>query len=126
MSQIMGVGPLDALKAKNIANQALKDAQSSRLPGLHNGPADAYRHCVWSCEMTKELGAVQAKKIGDTHEAYGNGPSAENYMDYYNNALGRVMGGKSESCQSSCNNLATRNILQTDVNKPKKSVKSKW
>lgn len=30
---------------KRLAPTALRQAQTSGLPGIHNGPADAYRHC---------------------------------------------------------------------------------
>ena len=45
---VKSVGIPGAMSANDAATQALKDAQNSGIPGLHNGPADAFRHCVWS------------------------------------------------------------------------------
>ena len=61
------IGPIDALEAKSIADNALVAAQRSGLSGLHDGPADAYRHCLWSCDMARSIGADQAKLVGDNH-----------------------------------------------------------
>lgn len=93
--QVIGVGPLDAYTARSDAAAALQGAQQSGLPGLHNGAADAYRHCLWSCLMTQHIGADQAKTVGDTHEANGNKggqPQDEERMDKKNNEVGRRCG----------------------------------
>jgi RHS repeat-associated protein len=53
---------------------------------------DAYRHCVWSCMLTVELGAEDAKAITDTYEDIGDdrGQScASDQMDRANNGHGR-------------------------------------
>jgi len=107
-----GVGPWDAYKAKQLADKALSEAQKTGLPGLHNGPADAWRHCYWNCTMTGELGADQAKLIADNHEKHGAGPSNENSMDYHNNDKGRSCGGKSCDlcCQTKLNSGELREI----------------
>jgi hypothetical protein len=97
---IWGVGPWDAYKAKQLADKALKEAQNTGLPGIHNGAADAWRHCYWNCTMAAEIGADQAKTIADNHEKHGGGPVNENTMDYHNNAEGRSCGGK--SCDKCC------------------------
>jgi len=68
-------------------------ARSSGLDGPHNGPQDAFRHCLWSCLMASDLGVEQAKSIGDNHEAAGNRngqPKKESDMDKHNNSVGRM------------------------------------
>lgn len=97
---VIGVGPFDAYRARQIANEALAAAQRTGLPGLHNGPADAWRHCYWNCRMTAVLGADQAETIANNHEAHGGGPANENAMDTFNNAVGRACG--SANCDSCC------------------------
>jgi hypothetical protein len=97
---LWGVGPIDALKAKSAADRALAAAQATGLPGLHNGPADAWRHCYWNCLLTDALGRDQAKTIADNHEAHGGGPAHENTMDLFNNEQGRACGGT--ACDSCC------------------------
>ena len=109
-----GVGPWDAYKAKQLADKALSEAQKTGLPGLHNGPADAWRHCYWNCTMTGELGADQAKLIADNHEKHGGGASNENTMDYHNNDKGRSCGGK--SCDLCCQTkLNSGELLEIDA-----------
>jgi len=93
--QIRGVGPVDANRARNNARDALSGAQASGLPGLHNGPADAFRHCLWSCLMTQSIGVDQTKIVGDTHEEIGRSqgpPDREEQMDRKNNEVGRRCG----------------------------------
>ena len=113
LGQIGAVGPVDASTANDLANQALRDAQKSGLDGLHNGPADAYRHCLWSCMMAQKIGADQAKKVGDLHEKYGENPPGETCMDLNNNAKGRDAAGNGKDCSSSCMNLLRSGQLQT-------------
>jgi RHS repeat-associated protein len=108
------VGPVDALTGYNISQRALADAQNSGLPGLHNGPADAFRHCLWSCRMTQALGGEQAKLIADQHEEAGARQGQrpdEAMMDYANNHAGRQCGtqpgpnGQMPNCYDSCMDL---------------------
>jgi hypothetical protein len=71
----------------------MKNSRSSGLDGPHNGPQDAYRHCLWSCLMASDLGVDQAKSIGDNHESAGNRngqPKKESDMDKHNNRVGRT------------------------------------
>lgn len=112
LSQVGAVGPIDAHTASNIADQSLAAAANSGLPGLHNGSADAYRHCLWSCEMAKAIGAKQAEEVGNIHEKFGKNPPGETCMDLRNNAQGRNA-ANSPDCASSCRGLLTGGKLQT-------------
>src|SRR5262249_25170897 len=56
-------------QGKALSNEALKEAQDTKLEGGHNGKQDAFRHCYWSCIMTAAFGTGKAKAIGDLHEA---------------------------------------------------------
>jgi RHS repeat-associated protein len=81
--------PIVAYYAKD---EALKQAALSGLPDAHNGAQDAFRHCDWSCLMTKFAGTNCAKAVGEIHEAAGNSkgqPADEFEMDNYNNGQGR-------------------------------------
>jgi RHS repeat-associated protein len=111
---IWNVGPADAWRAYNLSTQALSDAKTSGLPGLRNGPADAFRHCLWSCQMTQAMGADKAKLIGDEHENEGDRhgqPRGERKMDEANNDVGRKCraqtdpSGKKKDCYDGCMNL---------------------
>ncbi len=76
-------------------------AVESQLPGRRNGPADTYRHLIWSAELTRKFGEPVARAILDGHEVQGsaspdpNGEkqsSAEEAMDRHNNEIGIRLG----------------------------------
>jgi hypothetical protein len=98
--QVKGVGPFDAWSAKKDADTALAAAKNSGLPGLWNGPGDAFRHALWNCLMTRSIGADQAKTVADTHETMGKNHPNEKLMDEHNNAIGRLlaMNEKKKDC----------------------------
>lgn len=94
--QIKRVGPYDAWRAKKDADAALRAARVSGLPGLWNGPADAFRHAYWNCLMVKSIGYSQAKTVADTHEEFGKNHPNERLMDDHNNAIGRLLGSNAK------------------------------
>ena len=113
VNQAAAVGPYDAFQAKSLSDTALDKAQKSGLPGPHNGPQDAIRHCDWSCEMAQTIGPEQAQKVGDIHEACGNNPPGEKAMDLHNNAVGRELGSKAGvNCEISCKDALEQGKLQ--------------
>ena len=97
-------GPIDARRAKKLADEALARAQvvgrEMGLPrsALHNGPPDAWRHCYWNCRMTEVIGEEDAKDIADGHEANGDNDVAERMMDLWNNEEGRACSGDCDTC----------------------------
>jgi hypothetical protein len=89
---VAALHPIDALRARSLAGDALSAASSSGLRGLHLGPADAFRHALWNCQMAKALGAARAEQFATGHE--NSGPSSipfDNQMDLHNNAMGRSL-----------------------------------
>jgi len=112
-AQVAAVGPLDARTARRLANEALAAARASGLPGLHNGQADAFRHCFWSCRMAQQIGADQAEEVGDTHERCNKNPVGEEAMDQANNAAGRDFGTAGANCHDLCLQAAHDGTLQT-------------
>jgi hypothetical protein len=104
-------GTVLADKAKKSAGDFARDLYGGNKKlmqqSLNAGKADGYRHCVWSCLMTYDFGAEDAKEIGDNHEAAGkrNGQSdADINMDLHNNKIGRVCGvnKRPETCETKC------------------------
>lgn len=111
MTQIMTVGPLSAGIAKLQADEARtvaeKVVQERGWPvtELSSGRADAFRHCYWSCVMTKAIGVLDALKVGETHECCVVNSSAERAMDLHNNMVGRSLGaGASHLFKGDCKN----------------------
>lgn len=94
-SAIKLVGFVDAVRARNAAEDAKELARLSGLPGLSYGQGDAMRHCTWSCQMTRKMGAESAKLIGDNHEIWGAGPHGGRQMDLNSNAIGRDLSARS-------------------------------
>ena len=98
---LWGAGPIDSYRAKKIADEALTAARLTGLPGLHNGPADAWRHCYWNCRMVQVIGKEDAADIAENHEAHGGNSTAERMMDTWNNEEGRDCKGDCDTaCQS--------------------------
>jgi hypothetical protein len=55
----------------------------------HNDSEDAFRHAAWNA---RDLGAAEAKRFGDAHEANTVQPYGERVMDLHNNEVGRSLG----------------------------------
>ena len=117
MLNLLGIG--DAWTANQLANEALEMARAiaPSLPGgiggIHNGAADAFRHCYWSCRMAEELGEVSALQAGDIHEACASDqPPGEEAMDRYNNSIG-VQLGRRHNCAKDCLEYTKDGTLQT-------------
>ena len=95
---LWGAGPVDSYRASKLADEALKAAQQTGLPGLHNGPADAWRHCYWNCRMVQVIGKEDAADIAENHEEHGGNSTAERMMDTWNNEEGRECSGNCDTC----------------------------
>ena len=89
--QMRRVGPYDMILAGLAANEAKFEAEHSLLPGFSDGPQDAFRHTYWSCLLALDIGADQAKEVGDIHEDQAPHVSPMiTLMDQHNNAIDRV------------------------------------
>lgn len=51
---------------------AEQETKSSRLPGTHNGPGDAFRHIIWIAEEARTRGSLPAWAMGEANEIKGN------------------------------------------------------
>ena len=86
------LNPLDARKGYNLSKDARTMTENLFLGAvLRNNKADAFRHALWSFQMTRELGPEMAKRFGDAHEISRPNPDDERLMDLYNNHVGRVL-----------------------------------
>jgi hypothetical protein len=47
----------------NIPRMAISEAGSANLPGKDGGPYDAYRHILWTAEMTRRYGETTARAL---------------------------------------------------------------
>lgn len=90
-------------KFNRLTHDVVEAAQMSGLPGLHNGPADAYRHSLWTAAMTRKYGSNAARLIGFANEIKGAGqalwngeriPWDESAMDLKNNETGIRLAGE--------------------------------
>lgn len=114
----METGRCNSRSPNEIYDDAMKRARNSGLPGPHNGPQDAFRHCLASCMMTRELGESSAATYGWANEKAGDlthgQESGERRMDDTNNACGRRQGRTSTST-SDCENRCTQSLIKGDL-----------
>ena len=120
-NDIYNVGLAFAINARILANVSLSGAEQwvrdQGLPAsaLHNGAGDAFRHCLWSCLMARNIGARNAALIADEHENAGRRegqPSDEEAMDRANNVVGRVCAAKSpKPCREACTDAYNNGFL---------------
>ncbi len=105
---------------RDIYDDSMRDARKSGLLGPHNGPQDAFRHCLASCEMARENTAPLAQCGGWANEKKGdwthNQQSGEREMDDHNNAAGVKFGETAKSyqaCYASCMSAVSSGDLKT-------------
>jgi RHS repeat-associated protein len=99
-----------------IADEAESTAKNSGLSGRVGGDQDAYRHCLASCEISKEYSEDIAEALGDLHEFSGDicGQSqTERQMDDDNNSAGRELSRSSTNCSTSCRDALDNGNLVT-------------
>jgi RHS repeat-associated protein len=115
---------IDPLGLESIFGWSAKaeaEATKSKLPGVHNGPQDAYRHCVASCMIaSSNWGETTSRIAGWAHEASNFGQSrSERAMDDWNNQTG-ICAAKAnsspENCPKSCMTLLEKGALITETN----------
>jgi hypothetical protein len=90
--------------------------------GIHNNKWDAFKHAYASCELTRDIGGVNAKRLGDAHEddeQQGNGDpkqrEKEKNMDLRNNAVGRTLAGRDGNCATLSMQALHAGELQTSL-----------
>ena len=79
---------------------ARTEARNSGLPGLHNGPADAYRHILIAGELARRKGPVMGFVYATGHELANlrqGQPGNEFGMDFRNNLVGWWIGNKAKT-----------------------------
>lgn len=104
----------------DIKGDSESSAVGSRLPGSWNGPQDAYRHCLASCESARENTQPIAQCFGWANEKWGdwfkNQERGERSMDDFNNSVGYAFGKGAknfQACEALCMAAATRGLLTT-------------
>jgi uncharacterized protein DUF6973 len=114
IEQVIGVGPLDTLTARDDAIEAREAAESSGLRGYIDGPQDAFRHALWNCLMTLSIGAAQAREVATTHEDQADTHPNVTAMDEHNNAWGRIL-AKQTKDRSQCRQLVMGALRSGDL-----------
>ncbi|MBD3397849.1 hypothetical protein GF413_02095 [Candidatus Micrarchaeota archaeon] len=89
----------DGMDARALAHM---ESRRSLLPGLNDGPQDAYRHILVCAELTRRLGPSIARLGMDCLEQYGrlkedDWTPERKAMDYWNNELGYEIGENATS-----------------------------
>ena len=84
----------------------------AEFPGAaSDGYGDAMRHCVLSCQLSKNMGGLCSWFAMTAYEYF---LSENSQMDYNNNAKGREIGSSNTSCISGCMDLLFSGQLRVD------------
>ncbi|MFH1224054.1 MAG: hypothetical protein V1647_06930 [Pseudomonadota bacterium] len=102
-------------KATRKAKELYSKNNTSNCNTLHNGAGDAFRHCYWTCLMTRELGEHTALDYSDYHEFSDANPCDEAIMDYTNNRIGVKIANASSDCEKECKNNKDLVIIKEDA-----------
>jgi RHS repeat-associated protein len=102
-------GSICVTAAAGAYSTAGDEARSTQLPGAHNGPQDAVRHCIWICKFARVAGSSCARAVGNNHEMAGQDrgdPLEELEMDWANNAQGIQCASEDneDNCKARCMN----------------------
>lgn len=88
-------------KIEGAVDPAKNESSASGLPGIHNGPGDAYRHVIGAAEITRRFGETTARIALEGHELEGfysgKQPLAEAVMDRHNNEIGIQIGREAKN-----------------------------
>ncbi|MFC3493543.1 DUF6973 domain-containing protein [Glycomyces rhizosphaerae] len=119
---VWAVGPIDCGTAKGAATDAENATVEEVNAGvfdydsMHNGKADAFRHCYWNALMVDRIDYEQAEAVATAHEEKPGQPFEEKLMDLENNHFGRNIGAATPSEQAardSCRYHAVQGSLKT-------------
>jgi hypothetical protein len=119
---VWAVGPIDCGTAKGAAT----DAEAATVEevnwgnfthdSMHNGKADAFRHCFWNALMVDRIDFEQAEAVATAHEEKPGQPFEEKLMDLANNHDGRIIGDATHSegeARDRCRQRAMEGTLST-------------
>jgi hypothetical protein len=79
--------PAKAAHLIKITRDVIRETE--KLNGADGYTRDAYKHILWSYELTRIFGPAFAETFTDTHETKPGNTTAERRMDFHNNAVGR-------------------------------------
>ena len=63
----------------------------------HNDNSDAFRHCLWSAQLARDIGITNARLCTTAHESSPRNPPKERAMDLHDNGVGLNIGTTKQS-----------------------------
>ncbi len=97
------LNPYKIAVAYAVSRKAIIRAEKScNSSSLHNGKGDAFRHCYWTCMMSRRLGDPAALSYADYHEFSHDNPCDEAIMDHKNGRIGVLIGQGQSDCEKAC------------------------
>jgi hypothetical protein len=86
--------PIDTFKIYEDAQKALKITRDNMKSsnGFEDDRSDAFRHFVWSCLVTHDIGLDKAREYLEAHEDFPENKPDAKAMDIYNNNQGIEFG----------------------------------
>jgi len=84
--------PHHILLIKDAKELAIKETRKYFLINGRNDKSDAFRHCLWSAILAKDIGYHNALVFTNAHESDPQNPKNEKKMDLHNNSVGLLIG----------------------------------
>lgn len=84
--------PHHAIAIKNAKEFAFEETRKQFGLNGRNEKSDAFRHCLWSALLSREIGYSGALRFTTAHESSPINPESEKAMDLHNNAVGLRIG----------------------------------
>jgi hypothetical protein len=85
------------LRMWETQQQAIKATELNFGKPKDNTPSNAFLHAYWNALMTVRFGEDFAKQYGDAHETTASNVRESQFMDLYNNEVGRKIGAEFSS-----------------------------
>jgi len=84
--------PEQAMTISDAAQKAFAETKRRFGRNDRNGLGDAFRHCLWSAMLSRDIGFTGAMRYTLAHEEFTNNPPLEKDMDLHNNLVGLKIG----------------------------------
>ena len=81
-----------AIIIKRSSERAMDESRQRFRGSGRNTASDAFRHCLWSALLARDIGYGNALRYTNAHEAFPDNPRDEKTMDLHNNGIGLNIG----------------------------------
>lgn len=110
--------PHHAFAIKSAKEAAFEETKKRFGSNGRNDNSDAFRHCLWSAILAREIGYSGALQFTTAHESSSLNPKNEREMDIHNNGVGLSIGrtgGSNQILSQRCMTALTAGQLRVLV-----------